>query len=113
MTLIGVRLGVLLGGVIVVETLFAYPGLGPLAYQAALARDAPVSQAMVLLGGLAILACNAAGDSGGLRGRTPFAAQRPAPSGRRSRSRASLRPSATRSRSRRASPSLDGGSRAQ
>jgi peptide/nickel transport system permease protein len=61
-TLAGVRLGALLGGVIVVETLFNYPGLGSLAYQAALARDIPVLQAMVLLGGVLILLCNAAGD---------------------------------------------------
>lgn len=61
--LFGVRLGTLLGGVVVVETLFAYPGLGQLAYEAALARDVPVLQAMVLLCGLAILACNAAADA--------------------------------------------------
>jgi peptide/nickel transport system permease protein len=61
-TLLGLRLGTMLGGVVVVETLFAYPGLGQLTYQAALARDFPVLQALFLLGGAAILALNAAAD---------------------------------------------------
>ena len=61
-TLLGLRLGALLGGVVVVETLFAYPGLGQLAYQAALARDIPVLQALLLLAGLAILLINAGAD---------------------------------------------------
>ena len=61
-TMLGLRLGALLGGVVVVETLFAYPGLGQLTYQAALARDFPVLQALLLLGGLAILVINAGAD---------------------------------------------------
>jgi len=61
-TLLGLRLGTLLGGVVVVETLFGYPGLGELTYQAALSRDFPVLQALFLLGGVAILALNALAD---------------------------------------------------
>ena len=61
-TLLGLRLGSLLGGVVVIETLFAYPGLGQLTYQAALARDFPVLQAVFLLGGIAILLINACAD---------------------------------------------------
>ena len=61
-TLLGLRLGTMLGGVVVVETLFSYPGLGQLTYQAALARDFPVLQAVFLLGGIAILALNALAD---------------------------------------------------
>jgi peptide/nickel transport system permease protein len=61
-TLLGLRLGTLLGGVVVIETLFAYPGLGQLTYQAALARDFPVLQALFLLGGIAILLINALAD---------------------------------------------------
>ncbi|MDQ6711792.1 MAG: ABC transporter permease [Candidatus Dormibacteraeota bacterium] len=62
-TLLGLRLGTMLGGVVVIETLFAYPGLGQLTYQAALARDFPVLQALFLLGGIAILAVNALADA--------------------------------------------------
>ncbi|GAC1481946.1 MAG: ABC transporter permease [Candidatus Dormibacteria bacterium] len=61
-TLLGLRLGSLIGGVVVIETLFAYPGLGQLTYQAALARDFPVLQAVFLLGGIAILLINASAD---------------------------------------------------
>lgn len=38
-TLVGVQLGALLGGSVVVETVFAWPGLGLLAYDALFARD--------------------------------------------------------------------------
>ena len=62
LTLLGLRLGLLLGGAVVVETLFAYPGIGALTYRAALARDFPVLQAVFLLGGIAILTLNAAAD---------------------------------------------------
>ena len=61
-TLLGLRLGTMLGGVVVVETLFSSPGLGQLTYQAALARDFPVLQAVFLLGGIAILGLNAVAD---------------------------------------------------
>lgn len=61
-TLLGLRLGTMLSGVVVVETLFAYPGIGQLTYQAALSRDFPVLQAVFLVGGLTILAINALAD---------------------------------------------------
>jgi peptide/nickel transport system permease protein len=38
-TMAGVQLGALLGGSVVVETVFAWPGLGSLAYQSLFARD--------------------------------------------------------------------------
>jgi peptide/nickel transport system permease protein len=62
LTLLGLRFGLLLGGAVIVETLFAYPGIGALTYRAALARDFPILQAVFLLGGVAILALNAAAD---------------------------------------------------
>lgn len=49
LTVAGVQLATLLGGVIVVEVLFAWPGLGLLTYQAVQARDYPVLQGAVLL----------------------------------------------------------------
>lgn len=59
---LGVRVGLLLGGVVVVETLFAYPGLGQLTFLAVAARDYPLLQALFLLFGLAILAAGLASD---------------------------------------------------
>jgi len=52
----------LLAGAVVVETLFAWPGLGQLAMQSIESRDFPVVQAIVLLGALASVACNLTAD---------------------------------------------------
>ncbi len=48
-TVTGVQLASLLGGVIVVEVIFAWPGLGRLTLDAVLSRDYPVMQGAVLL----------------------------------------------------------------
>ncbi|MDP9431937.1 MAG: ABC transporter permease [Actinomycetota bacterium] len=48
-TVTGVQLASLLGGVIVIEVIFAWPGLGRLTLDAVLARDYPVMQGSVLL----------------------------------------------------------------
>ena len=48
-TVAAVQLASLLGGVIVIEVLFAWPGLGRLTYDAVQARDYPVLQGAVLL----------------------------------------------------------------
>lgn len=47
-TVIALQFGVLLGGVVVTETVFSWPGVGRLAIQAIYARDYPVVQAVVL-----------------------------------------------------------------
>ncbi|MEJ2665646.1 MAG: ABC transporter permease [Deinococcales bacterium] len=49
LTVAGLQLGYLFGGVIVVESLFNYTGLGWLTYQALLNRDIPLIQASVLV----------------------------------------------------------------
>lgn len=48
-TLIGLRLGSLIGGSVIVETVFAWPGVGWLMYQAINARDLPLVRADVLV----------------------------------------------------------------
>jgi len=60
--LFGARAGLIVGGVVVVETLFAYPGIGQLAFDSLIARDYPVLQAVFLITGLAVIAANAAAD---------------------------------------------------
>ena len=62
LALLGVRVGLLLGGTVIVETVFAYPGLGYLTFQAIGARDYPLLQALFLLSGLAVLVANLGGD---------------------------------------------------
>lgn len=48
-TIIGLQLAVLFGGVIIVEVVFSWPGLGLLSLQAVQQRDYPVLQGTVLL----------------------------------------------------------------
>lgn len=48
-TIAGLYLAVLLGGTVVVETLFSWPGLGRLAVESILARDYPMIQAIILV----------------------------------------------------------------
>jgi glutathione transport system permease protein len=48
-TLTGLEFGTLLGGAIVVETVFAWPGLGRLLVDSISFRDYPVIQALILL----------------------------------------------------------------
>jgi peptide/nickel transport system permease protein len=48
-TIIGLETGALLGGSIVTETVFAWPGVGQLVIQAIAARDYPLVQGIVLV----------------------------------------------------------------
>jgi len=48
-TIVGIELGTLLGGSIITETIFAWPGVGRLSVQAINNRDYPVVQAAVFL----------------------------------------------------------------
>jgi peptide/nickel transport system permease protein len=57
-TVTGVQLAYLLSGVVVVEIVFAWPGLGQLALQSVQARDYPVLQGAILLFALVFLIIN-------------------------------------------------------
>jgi peptide/nickel transport system permease protein len=57
-TVTGLQLAFLLGGVVVVEVIFAWPGLGRLALDAVQGRDYPVLQGAVLLFSLTFLVVN-------------------------------------------------------
>jgi len=57
-TVIGLQIGRLFGGTVVIETIFAYPGMGRLAADSIFFRDFPVLQGAVLVMALAVLACN-------------------------------------------------------
>ncbi len=58
MTVVGVQLAYLLSGVVIIEIVFAWPGLGLLALQSVQARDYPVLQGAVLLFALVFLVIN-------------------------------------------------------
>lgn len=51
-TLLGMRLPYLVGGAVLVETVFSWPGMGVLAVEASLNRDYPVVMAVVLIVGI-------------------------------------------------------------
>ena len=62
LTMTGVLVGTLFAGAIFTETVFSWPGLGRLLYDALFARDYPVIVAMFLLTSLALVITNAAVD---------------------------------------------------
>jgi peptide/nickel transport system permease protein len=58
LTLAGINLVLMVNASIVVETVFAWPGIGRLLYEGIAFRDFPVVQATVLLGGSMIIVVN-------------------------------------------------------
>ncbi|MBI4340595.1 MAG: ABC transporter permease [Chloroflexi bacterium] len=61
-TFAGFYLGLLVSGVVIIETVFVWPGVGLLAYEGILWRDYPVIQAVVLIVSVSILTVNLAVD---------------------------------------------------
>ncbi len=61
-TVIGLGVALLIGGVVVTESVFTIPGLGRLTVDAVLARDYPVIQAVILLFSLVYVMINLAVD---------------------------------------------------
>jgi peptide/nickel transport system permease protein len=57
-TIVGIELGTLLGGSVITETIFAWPGVGRLSVQAIANRDYPVVQAAVFLLATTFVAVN-------------------------------------------------------
>jgi len=58
LTLLGIQLGALLGGAVITETVFNWPGLGTLLVESIQRRDYPVVQGCVLLISLCYVAIN-------------------------------------------------------
>ncbi|MDH5257967.1 MAG: ABC transporter permease [Gammaproteobacteria bacterium] len=61
-TLVGLQLGTLLGGAVITETIFSWPGVGQLTIEAIQRRDYPVVQACVLLISLSYVVVNVLTD---------------------------------------------------
>ena len=62
-TVAATQLGYLIGGLVVVESLFRYPGIGSLIYNAAKAKDFPLLEAGVLAVGAVYTVANLAADA--------------------------------------------------
>jgi len=61
-SVVSVQIGYLVGGLVVVETLFAYPGIGSLAYDSVQANDITVIEAIVLFTAVLYMFCNLVAD---------------------------------------------------
>lgn len=61
-TLFGVFFALLVTGAIVTETVFAWPGVGRLTYEAVIFRDYPLLQAVILIKAIMVLGVNLAVD---------------------------------------------------
>jgi len=58
LTVAGLNFGTLLGGAVVVETVFSWPGLGRLAYESVMARDYVVLMGILILSSLLVIIAN-------------------------------------------------------
>jgi peptide/nickel transport system permease protein len=61
-TLIGLSLPILVSGSVVVETVFSWPGMGQVAFNAARARDIPLVLGATLVGTVAVILGNLVAD---------------------------------------------------
>jgi peptide/nickel transport system permease protein len=57
-TVLGINIGFLIGGTLIVEQVFALPGIGSLLIQSIFARDFPVVQAVALVFGIMVVLVN-------------------------------------------------------
>lgn len=62
LNVIAINVAWLVGGVVVVESIFNYPGIGTLMMQAVRARDLPVLQFIAVLGAVTFVVCNLIAD---------------------------------------------------
>ena len=57
-TVIGLQVGLLMGGAVITETIFAWPGVGQIAYESINRRDYAMIQGVVLYGALLFMLVN-------------------------------------------------------
>ena len=63
LTLTGVQFTFMIGGTVIIERIFAYPGLGNMAIDAVINRDLPLIQGIVLVFGALFILINIATDA--------------------------------------------------
>jgi peptide/nickel transport system permease protein len=63
-TIVGLQFGQVLAGAVLVETVFAWPGLGRLAYESILRRDSPTMLGILLASALMVIVANLLTDVG-------------------------------------------------
>jgi peptide/nickel transport system permease protein len=60
--MIGLDIGIFMGGIVVVESVFGWPGIGQLAWQAIQRVDIPIIMAVTLVSAIAIVIGNLIAD---------------------------------------------------
>jgi peptide/nickel transport system permease protein len=58
LTFLGQYIAIIIGGAVVVEVVFGWPGIGRLAYEAIIFRDFPIIQAVILINGAILIGAN-------------------------------------------------------
>jgi peptide/nickel transport system permease protein len=66
-TLLGLQLGTILGGSVVIEAVFSWPGIGSLLFDSVMSRNFPMVLGVLVLGSLLVAVANAAVDLAYLR----------------------------------------------
>jgi len=61
-TLLGLQLGTMLGGSVVIESVFSWPGIGSLLFDSVMSRNFPMVLGVLVLGSLLVAVCNATVD---------------------------------------------------
>jgi peptide/nickel transport system permease protein len=61
-TLLGLQLGTMLGGSVVIEAVFSWPGIGSLLFDSVMSRNFPMVLGVLVLGSLLVAVCNASVD---------------------------------------------------
>ena len=61
-TVVGLRIPVLFAGAVVTEAIFSWPGMGQIFFQAVLASDWPVVQAIIVITAFLVIASNLLAD---------------------------------------------------
>ena len=61
-TVVGVQISHLLAGAVLVETVFGWPGMGRLAYESILRRDAPLMLGILFFTALLVIVANVLTD---------------------------------------------------
>jgi peptide/nickel transport system permease protein len=61
-TLLGLQLGTILGGSVVIEAVFSWPGIGSLLFDSVMSRNFPMVLGVLVLGSLLVAVANASVD---------------------------------------------------
>jgi peptide/nickel transport system permease protein len=61
-TLLGLQLGTILGGSVVIESVFSWPGIGSLLFDSVMSRNFPMVLGVLVLSSLLVAVCNATVD---------------------------------------------------